>query len=203
MRAVTAISVLALSLFASAPAFSQAPPATTPATPPAPPMALTSTSFPDGTPIPVKYTQAGPGVAAGEGTSPALTWTNAPAATQSFVLHVHDLDGARNKTTEDQLHWLVWPIPSTTTSLPEGVARGEKLANGAWQVSATGPVYRGPGAPATGPMHHYIFEVYALDNVISVAPTADVFETRTKVMAAMQGHIIGKAVYSGLFRRPN
>jgi hypothetical protein len=27
-------------------------------------------------------------------------------------------------------------------------------------------------------------------------------ETRTAVMAAIQGHILGKAVYSGLFKRP-
>ncbi|MFO1185287.1 MAG: YbhB/YbcL family Raf kinase inhibitor-like protein [Bauldia sp.] len=201
MRAFTALSALAFSVFVAAPAFAQAPAA--PATPPPPAMVLTSTSFPDGGQIPVKYTQAGPGVAAGEGTSPALNWTNAPPGTQSFVLHVHDLEGARNKTTDDVLHWLVWPIPATTTSLPEGVARGAKLADGSYQVSATGPVFRGPGAPATGPMHHYTFEIYALDNMPAVEPAADAYETRTKVLAAIQGHILGKAVYSGLFRRPN
>ena len=201
MRAFTALSALAFSVLVAAPAFAQAPAA--PATPPPPAMVLTSTSFPDGGQIPVKYTQAGPGVAAGEGTSPALNWTNAPPGTQSFVLHVHDLEGARNKTTDDVLHWLVWPIPATTTSLPEGVARGAKLADGSYQVSATGPVFRGPGAPATGPMHHYTFEIYALDNMPAVEPAADAYETRTKVLAAIQGHILGKAVYSGLFRRPN
>ena len=38
--------------------------------------------------------------------------------------------------------------------------------------------------------------------VADVKPGADAFESRTNVMKAMQGHIIGKAVYSGLFRRP-
>jgi hypothetical protein len=41
-----------------------------------------------------------------------------------------------------------------------------------------------------------------LDTKLDVQPTADAFETRTNVMKAMQGHILGKAVYSGLFRRP-
>ena len=78
----------------------------------------------------------------------------------------------------------------------------ELLPDGSRQTSASGPVYRGPGAPATGPMHHYTFEIYALDTKLDVQGTADAFETRAAVMKAMQGHILGKAVYVGLFRRP-
>jgi len=170
--------------------------------PPAPAMVLTSTAFTDGGTIPIKYSQAAPGAAPGEGTSPALTWTNAPAGTQSFVLHMHDLELARNGTTDDQVHWLVWPIPATATSLPEGVAKGDRLPDGSFQTSATGRVYRGPGAGANGPPHHYTFEIYALDTKIDVQPVADPFETRKLVMAAMQGHILAKAVTMGLFRRP-
>jgi len=33
-------------------------------------------------------------------------------------------------------------------------------------------------------------------------PGADAFASRASVMQAMQGHILGKAVYGGLFRRP-
>ena len=165
-------------------------------------MTLTTTAFADGSQIPVRFSQAAPGAAPGEGTSPALTWANAPAGTQSFLLHMHDLDVARNRTTEDQLHWLVWNIPATATGLAEGVPRGPRLADGSHQISATGPVYRGPGAPAAGPLHHYVFEVYALDIALDVPPVADAFETRTKIMSAIQGHVLGKAVHSGLFRRP-
>lgn len=167
-----------------------------------PPMTLSTTAFPDGGQIPVKYSQAAEGAAPGEGTSPGVTWANTPAGTQSFLLHMHDMDVARNRTSDDQAHWVVWNIPASATGLPEGVPRGAQLANGAYQVSATGPVYRGPGAPATGPMHHYVFELYALDTKLDIMPGTDAFETRTKVMAAIQGHILGKAVYMGLFRRP-
>ena len=173
-----------------------------PAAPAGPPMTLTIPAFPDGGQIPVKFSQAAEGAAPGEGTSPAMSWANPPAGTQTFVLHMHDMDVARNKTTDDQVHWLVWNIPGTTTSLPEGVARGAQLPDGSYQVSATGPVYRGPGAPATGPLHHYMFEVFALDTKLDVQPTADAFETRANVLKAMQGHILGKAVYGGLFKRP-
>ncbi len=164
--------------------------------PATPPMTLTTTAFPDGGVIPAKYTQAG------EQVSPALVWTNTPPNTQSFVLHMHDLEVARNKTTDDQVHWVVWNIPATATGLPEGVPSGADRPDGSHQISASGPVYRGPGAPATGPMHHYTFEIYALDTKLDVTATADAFETRANVMKAMQGHVLGKAVYMGLFHRP-
>lgn len=199
MRLMGSLSVIGLAaVLGAAPLSAQAPAGggQRGGGPPAPAMTLTSTAFPDGGVIPARFTQAG------EQTSPALTWTNAPAATQSFVLHMHDLEVARNRTTDDQLHWLVWNIPPTVTSLPEGVPQGAELKDGSRQVSASGPVYRGPGAPATGPMHHYTFEIFALDAKIDVAPAADAFETRANVMKAMQGHIIGRAVYMGLFRRP-
>ena len=167
-----------------------------------PAMTLTVTGFPDGGEIPIKFTQAAPGAAPGEGTSPAVSWTNTPAGTQSFVLNMRDLDVARNRTTEDQAHWVVWNIPATATGMTEGQPRGAQLPDGSFQISATGQVYRGPGAPATGPRHHYMFEIYALDTKLDVAPTADAFETRTNVFRAMQGHVLGKAVYGGLFRRP-
>lgn len=167
-----------------------------------PAMTISIAAFPDGGEIPVRFSQAAPGAAPGEGTSPAISWSNAPAGTQSFVVNMRDLDVARNRTTEDQAHWVVWNIPATSTGLPEGVPRGSQLPDGSFQISVTGPVYRGPGAAATGPRHHYVFEVYALDTKLDVQPTADAFETRANVMRAMQGHVLRKAVYMGLFRRP-
>jgi len=172
------------------------------AAPAAPAMTLTIPGYPDGGHIPVKFSQAAPGVPAGEGTSPALQWAHTPAGTQSFVLHMHDMDVFRNKTSDDQVHWVVWNIPPSASGLPEGVPKGSQMADGSYQISATGPMYRGPGAPANGPFHHYVIELYALDSKLDVKPSADAFATRADVFKAIQGHILGKAVYSGLFRRP-
>ncbi len=160
------------------------------------PLTLTVEGFADGTDIPAKYTQAG------DQTSPKISWINTPAGTVTFVLNVHDIDNSHNHTTDDQAHWVVWNIPGSATGLPEGVPKGEKLENGAYQTSANGASYRGPGAPANGPKHHYVFDLYALDTTLDVQPGTDGFATRTEVMKAMQGHIIGKAAYVGLFRRP-
>lgn len=165
-------------------------------------MNLTIPGFPDGGLIPVKFSQAAPGAAPGEGMSPAMSWDNAPSGTQSFFLHMHDLDNVRNQTTDDQAHWVVWNIPASATGLPEGVPKGSQLRDGSYQISATGDMYRGPGAAANGPLHHYVFELYALDIKLDVKPSSDAFETRANVMKAIQGHILAKAVYGGLFRRP-
>jgi len=185
--ATSGFLALAASAFAQTPA---------PAAPANPPMTLTISGWADGDPIPVKFTQAG------EQVSPEMKWTNVPKGTVSFFLHMHDPDVARNKGTEDQAHWVFWNIPGTATGLPENVPKGADLPDGSHQISASGPVYRGPGAPATGPQHHYTFEIYALDTKLDVVATADAFETRTNVMKAVQGHVLGKAVYVGLFRRP-
>ena len=98
---------------------------------------------------------------------------------------------------------------ATATGLPEGMPSGATLPDGTRQISASGPQYRGPGAPATGPLHHYTFEVYALDVAkldvtasTAAQPVSAALETRAAVMKAMQGHVLGKAVYVGLFKRP-
>ena len=192
---VTKLMTLAIVVMAASTLAAQNPPARGGGATP-PPMMLTTNGWPDGTDIPAKYTQAG------EQVSPELKWTNAPAGTLSFVVLMHDPDVSLNGTTDDQLHWLVWNIPGKATGLPEHVPQGATLADGSMQVSATGPVYRGPGAPATGPKHHYTIEVFALDTALNVQPAATWQETRAAVVKAMQGHVKGKAVYAGLFHRP-
>jgi Raf kinase inhibitor-like YbhB/YbcL family protein len=204
MRPGTWLVVSTLALLAVMPLAAQQPAGQrgAAAAPPAPALTLTVAGFADGADIPVKFSQAAPGVATGEGLSPAISWVNVPPGTQSFFLNMRDMDVARNKTSDDQAHWVVWNLPATATGLPEGVPKGPKLANGAFQFSATGQMYRGPGAGANGPKHHYMFELYALDIMLDVQPAADAFESRANVMKAIQGHILGKAVYGGLFRRP-
>ena len=159
-------------------------------------MALTSTSWPDGAAIPRKHTQAG------TQTSPAFAWSNVPEGTESFVLIAHDLDSATGTGTDDILHWMLWNIPGATRSLPEGIGQGPQLPDGTRQISASGPYFRGPGAPADGPAHHYVFELYAIDGPINVAAVGQSPPlTRAAVLAAMAGRVRGKGVYVGLFKR--
>jgi Raf kinase inhibitor-like YbhB/YbcL family protein len=164
-------------------------------------MTLTSPDFQNGGVIPVANSQAGTKEA-----SPALSWSDAPDSTVSFVLIEHDISAPIGNGTDDMLHWMVWNIPASMHSLAEGMPQGANLPGGLRQISASGPYYRGPAAPPTGPPHTYVFELYALDTMLDVPavtpgqqiqPTA----TRAAVVEAMAGHIRGKATLVGTFRR--
>jgi len=92
--------------------------------------------------------------------------------------------------------------PAAARQLPEGVPQGAALPDGSRQISATGPNYRGPAAPASGPPHHYVFELFALDTMLDVpAVGAAPPQTRAAVISAMAGHVRGKGVYTGTYRR--
>ena len=162
------------------------------APPAAPPMTLTSSAFVEGGVIPDKYTQA---VAAP--VSPALAWDNAPAGTVSFTLITHDPDAAPRKGVADVLHWLAFNIPGTAHSLPEGVPTTATLADGTVQPVNTGGKngFMGPGS--RGVYHHYTFELYALDTKLNLGAEA----TRAEILAAMDGHVIGKMTLTGRFHR--
>ena len=159
-------------------------------------MTLTTTAWADGGTIPSKYTQAGAQV------SPPLSWTNVPEGVQSFVLIVRDADAAIGNGTDDVLHWMLWNIPGSARSLPEAVPQGNELTDKTRQISASGPYYRGPGAPAAGPAHHYVFELYALDGTIDVPAVGQSPPlTRAAVEQAMAGKIRAKGSLVGLFKR--
>jgi Raf kinase inhibitor-like YbhB/YbcL family protein len=174
-------------------------------------MTLTSPAFTDGGMIPLKHAQPGHVV------SPPLAWSGAPDSTTTFALIVHDADAAVGDGLDDVLHWLVWNIPGSAAALPEGVSQGPQVdvagappantggrgsAPALRQISVSGPYYRGPAAPASGPPHHYVFELYALDTAINVQPVGmTAAATRAAVLDAMKTHIRGKAVLVGLFRR--
>ena len=163
--------------------------------PPGPGLTLTSPDFEDGGVIPNKYTQADPNAV-----SPKLDWTHVPMGTVSFALILHDPDVALMRKTDDVLHWMIFNIPGTATGLPGGVPANAKLEDGTINAkNLRGAVgYMGPGAPPAGPHHHYTFELFALDTKLDLGQDA----TRADVLAAINGHILGKGVLVGRFHRP-
>ncbi len=159
-------------------------------------LSLTTTAWSDGGTIPAKYTQAGAQV------SPPLAWSNVPDGVQSFVLIARDTDAAIGNGTDAVLHWMLWNIPASARSLAEAIPQGNQLPDGTRQISASGPYYRGPGAPAAGPAHHYVFELYALDATIDVPAVGQSPPlTRAAVEQAMAGKIRAKGSLVGLFKR--
>ena len=55
--------------------------------------------------------------------------------------------------------------------------------------------YMGPCAPPGHGDHHYTFEVYALNAKLGLPDTT----SRADLMAAMNGKVIAKGVYIGMF----
>jgi hypothetical protein len=190
-RTITICAILAFSALVTAPAKAQAPPAAAPAVPG---LTLTSPSFEDGSIIPPKFTQSVDAFV-----SPQLKWTNVPPNTVSFVLIAHDPDVALDKKIGDVLHWMAFNIPGTATGLSEAVPANAMMPDGTVQAkNRRGAVgYLGPGAPAVGPYHHYTFELFALDTKLTLGADA----TRADVIAAMDGHILGKGVLVGRFHK--
>jgi Raf kinase inhibitor-like YbhB/YbcL family protein len=155
-----------------------------------PGLTLTSTSWQDGGEIPVKYAQAGMSI------SPALSWTNVPMGTVEFALIMNDPEPVlRGSATADILHWLVAKIPATATSIAEGAGNaGGQLPAGSRVIQA----YRGPGAGAAGPPHHYTFTLYALNSPLELAENAG----RPEVMAAMEGKVLARGIFNGRYKAP-
>jgi len=53
-----------------------------------------------------------------------------------------------------------------------------------------------PSPPATGPIHHYVFELYALNSNLDLPPNA----SRDDLIKAMAGKTTAKAAYVGRYR---
>src|SRR5271155_4939327 len=83
------------------------------ATPPPPSkFKLMSPAYSEGSMIPTQYSCADPNAG-----SPALQWSNPPAAAMSFAVILHDTDAAPAKGTMDVTHWIFWNIPATSTAV--------------------------------------------------------------------------------------
>jgi hypothetical protein len=162
----------------------------------APQMTLTSPAFTSGSRGPAKFAcSADPA-----NVSPPLQWSNVPDGTQSLALIMIDLNYRPGRGVQPFLHWMVWNIPASATSLPEGVSAATPLENGAIQFlgKARGGVvgYRSPCPPA-GAVHHYVFQLFALDTKLDLPATA----SRDEVEAAMAKHVLGQGILVGLFTR--
>lgn len=131
------------------------------------------------------------------GTNPGT----APEALKTYAVIFHDMENSSNRGPVDTLHWAAFNIPGTAKGLPEGLGTGDLpdgTRNGPGIMAGRGtPGYFGPGA-GPGPIHHYVFEFYALDTKLELPATA----TRDELLKAMEGHVIGKAAWFGRFPAP-
>ncbi|MFP4438241.1 MAG: YbhB/YbcL family Raf kinase inhibitor-like protein [Chloroflexaceae bacterium] len=147
-------------------------------------LTLNSPAFREGETIPQQFTCDGQDI------SPELRWSDVPNNTRSFVLIMDDPDAPSGTFT----HWILFNLPADIQTLPEeGSSLGTIGKNDFGKVA-----YGGPCPPPGDQAHRYYFALYALD-----IPTLNLEEgtNRGKVEAAMQGHIVGKALLMGRYAR--
>src|SRR4051812_1376833 len=142
---------------------------------------VTSGAFVSGGELDDKYTQNG------DNMSPSITWSKGPQGTQSYAVLAEDSGVNR---AEPIVHWVIFNIPSTASSLPQNVPTDATLENGSVQgknVRGTAG-YIGPKPPA-GQTHPYHFQVFALNTKLDMeAANAD----RAAVVAAMKNHVLAQ-----------
>lgn len=152
-------------------------------------MQIASAAFKDGGDIPAKFT------CEGNDLSPQVSFAGVPAGAKSLVLIVDDPDApdpAAPKLT--WVHWVLFNLPPTTTELAEGVASFPAGTNeGVNDFNRTR--YGGP-CPPIG-RHRYFFKLYALDTMLPNMAHPN----KTKVLAAMEGHVLEQAQIVGTYQK--
>ncbi len=128
----------------------------------------------------------------GKDTPPALRWSGEPSRTKSFALIMDDPDAPGGTWN----HWLLWDIPASVHSLPEGSARISEVTSGTNDFGKRG--YGGPCPPRGGGWHRYFFRLFALDT-----PTLGLPEGAkpAAMERALKKHVVAEASYVGLYER--
>ncbi len=129
--------------------------------------------------IPEKYTCKGIDV------SPEIRITEIPKGTKTLAIIMEDPDAPIGTF----VHWVVWNIKAER--VPEGYKSEFEGVNDFGSIG-----YRGPCPPPGNP-HRYFFKIYALDTELSLERGA----SKEDLVRAMEGHIIDKVEYVGLFKR--
>ena len=128
----------------------------------------------------------------GDGVTPPLEWSGAPAGTRSYALVMHHTDAQGANVS----YWILFNIPADKQGLPQNVKGIGTLGVGSRSNRAayTPPHSKGPGART------YVFTVYALSAPVPLAlPTSGV--TQEALLDAMKGKILASADLSTTYTR--
>lgn len=155
-------------------------------------MIITSAAFAPGERIPVRFTGDG------EDISPPLSWAGAPASTREFALICDDPDAPK---PHPWVHWIMYKIPFSVTSLPENVLKDEMppMPEGARQgKNSWGNIgYGGPAPPKGHGVHRYHFGIYALSRSLDLPAGLD----KASLLAVIKGHIVMSGELIGTYER--
>lgn len=148
---------------------------------------LTSPAFEANGAIPSKHTGEG------EDVSPPLQWAVAPKGTRAFALICHDPDAPLvSPGTYGFVHWVLYNVPGSVTSLPEGTSG---YTTGKNDFGKEG--YMGPMPPNGHGTHHYFFWLCALDTELNLEPGLTLWQ----LLERIEPHVIGMNRLVGTYER--
>jgi Raf kinase inhibitor-like YbhB/YbcL family protein len=151
-------------------------------------LTLTSPAFADGGRLPERFTEDG------EGVSPPLTWSGAPAAAR-LALIVEDPDAP---TANPMVHAILIDLPAPDGRLEEGAMTPERSDAVMGKNSRFKQGWLPPDPPTGHGEHRYVFQLFAVD---ADAPAAGDAPGRAALIEALQGHVIASAVLTGTYSR--
>ena len=133
----------------------------------------------------------------GDNLSPALSWHHAPAGTRSFAVTVFDPDAP---TGRGWWHWVLYDVPASIDSLPEGAGVQAALPAGAKQGRNDfgEHAYGGACPPVGNGTHRYVFTVYAL-KVGQLGVKEDA--TPAGINAVLHANSLGSARITAIYSR--
>lgn len=151
--------------------------------------AISSPAFSEGGTIPTANVCTNGG---GSNLSPVLSWTAGPSGTLSYAIVMRDLD-----FQSGFLHWVIWDIPASTMTLPEGIENVYQPSAPAGAKQAPfnqGLVgYLGPCSPNS--VNTYQFTVYAIDSATLSGLSQS--SSKQEAAAAIEAAAIASASLSG------
>lgn len=149
---------------------------------------LLSTAFEQSGAIPARHTGEG------EDLSPALSWNSAPDGTRAFAVICHDPDAplVTSQGTYGFVHWVLYNIPGSVTSLAEG---SDQYTRGSNDFGKQG--YGGPMPPVGHGRHNYYFWVLALKDEVEL----DSGLTMGELLTQIEPQLIGMNRLVGSYQR--
>jgi Raf kinase inhibitor-like YbhB/YbcL family protein len=152
---------------------------------------LTSSAFKDGDTLPTEFT------CAGAGTSPPLAWSGSPGNARAFTLVEQDMDVP--PPNGPFVHWIIYNIPGSVTSLTPGQPQEATLSNGAMQgINGQRTIgYLGACPPPGAAPHHYVFQFFATDGPLAIKAQP----TLVDLAPALQGHVVAQTSLRAMFGR--
>jgi hypothetical protein len=145
---------------------------------------VTSGAFRSGEALPRSAT------ADGENVPPTLSWRGVPTGARSIVVLCEDPDAPLPKPF---VHWIVYGLPARDTTLDAAL-----LAIAQQGKNTLGAVgYTGASPPLGHGVHHYHFQVFALDITVTLGPGTG----RGALLDAMDSHVVAAGDLVGTYAR--